>query len=107
MVIQSKSPSIIEALDVEYEDVSKNIDRVHEMYELKKEFHQAKQKLITAKTDYMENLLKRNASKNVSTFETLPSTKNFTSSFNSFKLPFLHKSWLEKYTNQAKNDTKR
>ena len=56
-------------------------------------------------------LLKQNASKEVSTFETLPSTKNFASSFNqsqdSFKLPLLHKSWLEKYTNQAKNDTER
>ena len=53
--------------------------------------------------------LKQNASKEISTFETLPSTKNFASSFNqsqdSFKLPLLHKSWLEKYTNQAKNDT--
>ena len=79
------------------------------MYELKKEFHQANQKLITAKTDYMKNLLKQNAE--VSTFETLPSAKNFTSSFNqsqdSFNLPLLHKSWLEKYTNQAKNDTER
>jgi hypothetical protein len=79
------------------------------MYELKKKFHQANQKLITAKTDYMKNLLKQNTE--VSTFETLPSNKNFTSSFNqsqdSFKLPLLHKSWLEKYTNQAKNDTER
>ena len=57
-VIQSKSPSIIEALDVEYEDVSKDLDRIHEMYKLKKEFHQANQKLITAKTDYIKKLLK-------------------------------------------------
>ena len=82
------------------------------MYELKKEFHQANQKLITAKTDHMKNLLKQNASQEVSTFETLPSAKNFTSSFNqsqnsSFSLPLIHKSWLEKYTNQAKNDTER
>ena len=82
------------------------------MYELKKEFYQANEKLISAKTDYMKNLLKQNASKKVSTFETLPSTKNVTSSFNqsqnsSFSLPLLHKSWLEKYANQAKNDTER
>ena len=57
-VIQSKSPSIIEALDVEYEDVSKDLDRIHEMYKLKNEFHQANQKLITAKTDYIKDLLK-------------------------------------------------
>ena len=70
----------IEAFNVEHNKVSENLDQVHEIYELKKEYHEANQKLVSAKTNYWRKL------------------------HNNEPLKEIHKSWLEKYTNQLDYD---
>ena len=68
----------IEALNVEHNEASNNLDQVHELYELKKEFCQVRQRLTHAKTNYWKKL------------------------YNNQLLNETHKSWLDKYSNQDK-----
>ena len=66
--------------------MSENLERVQELHELKKDFHVANQELIIKEKNYWNKLLLGSNNKTLNESQ---------------------KSWLEKYSNRAVNNTQR